>query len=69
MADDYKSTLRLYPVCVPLRRDEYDRIEEFRRQHGVSRAEALRRQCREFFEDVEVKPGRREGFSPRRIIA
>jgi len=63
---DYQDTLRTYNVAVPLCRDEYERIEATRKKFGVSRAEAFRRECSEFFNEVGVKQGRRTGISPQR---
>jgi hypothetical protein len=43
--------------------DEYERIADAEK-FGVSKAEALRRNCREFFTDTVEQRGRIPGVSP-----
>lgn len=64
--DDTHST-RSHYVGIALRNDEYARLIADVKQFGGSHADALRRQCPEFFVETEVKKGRRTGISPFRL--
>jgi hypothetical protein len=59
-----KTLPRPYYVGVNLRADEYERIAADAEKFGVSKAEALRRNCPEFFTESVKRGGRIPGVSP-----
>jgi hypothetical protein len=62
--EDYLRTRSFRMVLTP---DEADRLKQQASERGISQAAVFRRALhREVFDDVDVKPGRKEGISPQR---
>ena len=62
--DDYLRTRSFRMVLTP---DEAERLRQQADVLGISQAAVFRRALRrEVFDDVDVRPGRKEGISPQR---